>query len=309
MTNRQHSVLQNIELGIGTWAWGDQVFWGYGKGYGELDVKAAFEASIQAGVKLFDTAEIYGNGKSEALLGNFLAEIEEKPVIATKFMPFPWRLSRKLLLRSLEKSLQRLQMKQIDLYQMHWTFPPVSIESWMESMVEAVNKGWTKAVGVSNYNLAQTMRAAEALQKQGIALASNQVEYNLLNRRIEKNGLLEACKQAGITIIAYSPLAQGLLTGKYTPENPPQGIRSRRSSRAYLADIQPLVALLKQIGADHGDKTPAQVALNWTICKGTLTIPGAKTAKQAASNLGAQGWKLTDSEVEALDEASDRVQK
>lgn len=305
MTHNQHPVLQNIELGIGTWSWGDQIFWRYGKGYGEPEVKAAFDAAMQAGVKLFDTAEVYGNGKSEALLGRFLAGMDNKPVIATKFMPFPWRLSRKLLLRSLEKSLQRLQMKQIDLYQMHWTFPPISIESWMESMVEAMNRDWIKAVGVSNYNLAQTMRAAEALQKQGIALASNQVEYNLLNRRIEKNGLLEACKKAGITIIAYSPLAQGLLTGKYTPENPPQGVRSRRSSRVYLAEIQPLVALLKQIGAAHGDKSPAQVALNWTICKGTLTIPGAKTARQAESNLGAQGWKLTDAEIAALDDASD----
>jgi aryl-alcohol dehydrogenase-like predicted oxidoreductase len=110
-----------------------------------------------------------------------------------------------------------------------------------------------------------------------------------------------------VTLIAYSPLAKGLLTGKYTPENPPAGTRGRLFRPDYLARIQPLIGLLREIGAGHEGKNPNQVALNWTISKGTLPIPGAKNARQAQENAGALGWRLTADEVAALDTASDRV--
>ena len=179
----------------------------------------------------------------------------------------------------------------------------------MAGMADAVDAGLTRAVGVSNYNAAWTRRAHAALATRGIPLASNQVRYNLLDRHIERDGTMQTCRELKVTIIAYSPIAQGALTGKYTPENLPPGFRRRVYNRNYLAKVQPLVASLREIGAAHGGKTPGQVALNWVMAKGAVPIPGAKNARQAQENTGALGWRLTGSEVAALDAASEQVQR
>jgi aryl-alcohol dehydrogenase-like predicted oxidoreductase len=150
------------------------------------------------------------------------------------------------------------------------------------------------------------LAAYSALARQNIPLASNQVHYSLLRRQIEKDGTLARARELGIRIIAYSPLEQGLLTGRYTVSNPPSGIRARQYARM-LPKIPALIKLMTEIGQDHGGKSNAQVALNWTICKGTLPIPGAKNETQAQQNAGALGWKLTEDEVVKLDEASDLV--
>ena len=137
------------------------------------------------------------------------------------------------------------------------------------------------------------------------------MEYSLLNRKPETSGLVEVCRDLGVTIIAYSPIAKGMLTGKYTPDNVPPGMRSRLYNREYLGKIQPLIELLKEIGQAHdvanSAKTPAQVSLNWLICKGAMPIPGAKNLRQAQENFGALGWRLNEDEVAALDEMSDQV--
>jgi aryl-alcohol dehydrogenase-like predicted oxidoreductase len=294
-------------LGIGTWAWGDKMMWGFGKGYGEADLRGAFRASLDSGIEFFDTAEVYGSGRSEQFLGQFLAEDRREVIIATKFMPFPWHLRRDSLVEALKRSLARLGLERVDLYQIHWPFPPVSIETWMAGMADAVQAGLTRAVGVSNYNVQQMSRAHTALAKYGIPLASNQVQYSLLHRHPERSGLLQACEDLGVTLIAYSPLAQGLLSDKYGPDNPLPGLRGRRSGRTRLAEIRPLVALLGEIGQAHGGKTPAQAALNWSISKGSVPIPGAKNASQARENAGALGWRMSHDEVAALDAASDRI--
>ncbi len=295
-------------LGIGTWAWGDRLVWGYGQGgYSDDDLKQAFDESLAGGISFFDTAEIYGFGRSETLLGQFLRRSGRQVVVATKFMPAPWRLSRGSLLQALKDSLGRLGLPAVDLYQVHWPIPPVSIPTWMQAMAEAQQAGLTRAVGVSNYSTSQTLLAAESLAKYGLGLTSNQVEYSLLNRRIEKNGLLAACRAAGVTVIAYSPLAKGLLTGKYTPQNPPPAPRVMPFNRRILTQVQPLLHLLRQIGEAHEGKTPSQVALNWVMCKGALPIPGAKNASQARQNAGALGWRLSDEEVAQLDRASDSL--
>lgn len=304
-----HPVMDGVQLGIGTWAWGDRLFWGYGTGYGDADLRQAFDVCIQYGISFFDTAEVYGQGKSEILLGEFIRESGKNVRVATKFMPYPWRLSRGALKRALRGSLKRLGLNQVDLYQMHWPNPPISIPVWMEAMEEVVHDGLTRAVGVSNYDRRQTQQAFETLARGGVPLATNQVEYHLLDRKIEKNGLLKHCQELGIKVIAYSPLGSGLLTGKYTPEQPPQGFRGNRFTRAYLTKIQPLIHLLERIGSDRGGKTVAQTALNWVICKGAVPIPGVKTVRQADQNAGALGWSLTESDVAALDEMSDRVAK
>jgi aryl-alcohol dehydrogenase-like predicted oxidoreductase len=132
-------------MGIGTWAWGDHLTGGYGNAYGEADVQAAFDACIERGVSLFDTAEVYGNGRSELRLGQFARRIEHPIIIATKFFPFPWRLRRSNLIDALRRSLGRLQVEQVDLYQVHWPFPPVPIETWMDAMADAVEAGLVRA--------------------------------------------------------------------------------------------------------------------------------------------------------------------
>lgn len=292
-------------MGVGAWAWGDRLVWGYGRGYSQADLRAAFQASLELGVNLFDTAEVYGWGRSERLLGQFIREAGQQVKVATKFMPFPWRLHRRSVLTALRSSLDRLGLSRVDLYQIHSPFSPIPIETWMAGLAEAATAGLTRTVGVSNYNVEQTRRAHVALARRGVPLASNQVEYSLLNRQPERDGLITTCRELGITVIAYSPLGMGVLTGKYTPDSPPPGLRRRRANARYLARIQPLIALLREIGSAHGGKTPAQVALNWVLCKGALPIPGAKNAQQARENAAALGWQLTQDQVAALDEASE----
>jgi aryl-alcohol dehydrogenase-like predicted oxidoreductase len=301
--------LKDAQIGVGTWAWGDRLVWGYGRGYTSSDVCEAYNTSIAEGIRLFDTAEIYGQGQSERLLGEFIARSTQPVLVATKFMPYPWRLSRRSLLRALQGSLKRLGLPFVDLYQIHQPLPPINVETWMAAMTEAVQSGLARAVGVSNYDQSGMQRAYDALAREGIHLASNQVEYSLLNRKVEKNGLLQKCQEMDVKLIAYSPLGMGLLTGKYTFSNPPQGIRAGvvNYNRHLLERMEPLMTLMKRIGSDHAGKTPAQVALNWVICKGALPIPGAKNQAQAEQNAGAVGWKLSDEEVKALDDASDRI--
>lgn len=294
-------------LGVGAWAWGDKFYWGFGKGYDSTDIRSVIQACIDLGIIFFDTAESYGSGRSESYLGKYLSVPRESVVIATKFMPYPWRLTKQNLLTALKSSLERLNMDRVDLYQIHWPFPPVPIENWMEALAEAVHREWTQAVGVSNYNLEQTQRAYDKLNKFDIPLASNQVEYSLLNRKIEKNGLLALCREMNVTLIAYSPLAQGLLTGKYTPDSPPAGIRRYRYRREKIIKLKPLLDLMAEIGRSHGDKSLSQIALNWAMCKGTVPIPGAKNIHQATENAGALGWRLTPQEIALLDQISEQL--
>ncbi len=293
-------------LGVGAWAWGDTGMWGYGGDYDKGDVAGAFWSSINAGLTLFDTAEIYGRGVSEQLLGQLARSTEAQVVIASKFAPLPWRLEAGAVRRALEASLRRLGTQRIDLYQIHWPLPLLSIPRLMDALADAVQEGLIRAIGVSNYSSAQMHTAHAALARRGVPLAANQVEYSLLTRAPEVNGVLTTCRALNVTLIAYSPLAMGLLTGKYTPEQRPSGTRRLmpRFSAANLQALQPAVALLREIGAAHGDRTPGQVALNWLIQQGTLPIPGAKNARQARENAGAIGWSLSAEEVARLDEAT-----
>jgi len=297
--------LQNAEMGLGAWAWGDTSMWNFGHGYTEIDIEQAFQTSLAAGVILVDTAEIYGAGRSERFLGQFLKTATTPVLVATKFMPYPWRLNRSALMHSLDYSLERLGQEHVDLYQIHFPFPPMPVEFWVEELAKVVKSGKTHTAGVSNFNKIQMQRAYTVLAKYNIPLASNQVEYHLLNRTVEKNGLLDRCKELGVRLIAWSPLAKGLLTGKYTLKSPPPGLRSHQPL-GRMKSLSVLITIMTEIGQGHHGKTPGQVALNWLICKGALPIPGAKNAKQAAENAGAIGWRLTPDEVKALDEASDK---
>jgi len=292
------------EMGVGVWQWGDARFWGYGKSYGEADIRAAFEACMARGLSFFDTAEAYGFGVSERNLGRFIRESGRTVLVASKFLPYPWRLSRQAVLGAAQASLRRLGLERMDLYQIHWPTPLVPVDTWMDGLADAFEQGLIRAAGVSNFSVKQTRRAYAALARRGVPLASNQVRFSLLDRQPEHNGLLGACRELNVTLIAYSPLAQGLLTGKYTHQNPMRGLRTSRLGAPSYDRVGRLVDQLREIGAGHGGKTPAQVVLNWVICKGAVPIPGAKTAQQAEENAGAIGWRLSPQEVAALDAAS-----
>ncbi len=300
--------LHAIEMGLGAWQWGDRVIWGYGQGYTDKEIREAFDVSLNLGIRFVDTAEIYGSGYSERLLGRFLKETEQPVLVATKFFPWPWRITKGSIPRALRGSLDRLGVDSVDLYQIHGSSPTISPETMMEGMAECVKRGWARTVGVSNFGQSRMLRAYSTLAQHGIPLASNQVHYSLLSREVEKNGTLARCKELGIRLIAYSPLEKGLLTGKYSSENPPPGVR-RSQYAEMLKKLPPVLKLLQEIGMNHGDKTMSQVSLNWLICKGTLPIPGAKNAQQAEQNAGGAGWKLTEEEVIRLDEATDHFRE
>lgn len=294
-------------IGLGTMQWGDIRNLDHSSTNIDKDIHDTFQTSLEMGINFFDTAEIYGNGRSESFMGRYRREISDNIIIATKFMPFPWRLSKGELRSALHKSLKRLGLAHVDLYQIHWPFPPVPIKTWMDAMSEVVAEGLIRAVGVSNYSPAKTESAFEALTKHGIPLASNQVKYSLLDRRPDMSGLVSLCKELEITIIAYSPLEKGVLTGKYTQDFLPKGIRSWQVNRSFLIKIEPLLTELKNIGIKHEGKTPGQVSLNWLISKGVVPIPGAKNLSQAKENAGALGWQLTGEELARLDIISNEV--
>ncbi|MBP5977165.1 aldo/keto reductase [Brasilonema sp. CT11] len=296
-------------LCIGTWAWGDKLFWNYGNNYGADQLQAAFSAALEVGVTFFDTAEVYGVGVSEEFLGQFLKKTHQQVQIATKYGPFPWRFFGQSVADALTDSLKRLQLERVTLYQVHWPFTFfMSQETLMNALADEVKRGRIEAMGVSNYSADQMREAHQILAARGVPLAVNQVRYSLLTRQIETNGIFKTASELGVTILAYSPLAQGLLTGKYTPDsanNLKDGRRiDSRFSKEGLQKIEPVISLLRQIGEKHG-RTPAQVALRWLIAQGNvIPIAGAKTAEQVRQNAGALGWRLSDDEIRQLEEVS-----
>lgn len=296
-------------LCIGTWAWGDKLFWNYGNNYGADQLQAAFTAALEVGVTFFDTAEIYGFGVSEEFLGQFLQKTDKQVQIATKYGPVPWRFLGQSVADALTDSLKRLQLERVALYQVHWPFTFfMSQETLMNALADEVKRGRIEAVGVSNYSAQQMREAHQILAARGVPLAVNQVRYSLLTRQIESNGILETARELGVTILAYSPLAQGLLTGKYTANSdntPKDGRRiDSRFSKEGLQKLEPVISLLRQLGDKH-DRTPAQVALRWLIDQGNIIpIAGAKTAEQVKQNAGALGWRLGDDEIKQLEEVS-----
>lgn len=312
------SELEVTKLGIGAWSWGDTTFW---NDFSWDDrkmkaAKAAFNASVDAGITLFDTAEVYGSKlsfgaeNSETLLGGFIKERKKRDptdiVVATKFAALPWRFGRGSVISALKDSLNRLGLSSVDLYQLHW--PGVwGNEGYIDGLGDAVEMGLVKAVGVSNYSEERLRKAHAQLQKRGIPLASNQVNYSLIYRAPEENGVKAACNDLGITLIAYSPIGQGVLSGKYTSENPPSGPRGQIYNKDFLTRVKPLLDQLKTIGEKYG-KTSIQVALNWLMAQGNVVpIPGAKTPEQAQEFGGALGWSLTQEEVKELRDVASKL--
>lgn len=309
--------LRVSRLGVGAMTWGDAkglarlqpAKTAYGSADGIEEERRALEASLGAGVNLFDSAAMYSGGASERRLGELTRGRDA--FIASKF-PGGFSFKADDFPKELDASLARLGRGSIDLYQHHFPSRGVSIPALMNRMADAVEAGKVRAVGVSNYSAEQMREAHAALSKRGIPLASNQVEYSLLHRQPEVNGVLDACRELGIALIAYSPLAGGRLTGKYSAQNRAGGFFRRilpQFGRKAMQELQPVIELLREIGETYS-KTPSQVALRWLIENPVvLPIPGAKNGKQAADNAQALTFSLTAEEVGRLSQATMKWRK
>lgn len=294
------------KVGLGTWQWGDKFIWGFGGDYHKADLSDVFSGTLNLGCNLFDTAEVYGSGASETILGELIVKTGKSPFIASKFFPYPWRFTESAFVSAIRASLKRLKIERIDLYQIHWPNPVVPFDVYARGFKAAKEEGLIDQIGVSNFNQNRMMAAINTLYKYGLTLSANQVEYSLINRSIEKDGLLNRCHELGIRVIAYSPLAMGFLTGKYNTKTLPNSYRNARYANR-VPKLQPLISLMTEIGHYHGGKSIAQVAINWCKHKNTLPIPGAKNAIQAESNAAAVNWELTLEEMDMLDEASEKI--
>jgi aryl-alcohol dehydrogenase-like predicted oxidoreductase len=301
-------------IGLGCWQFSKQGNLA-GKFWPTLEdelIRDVVRISLEGGINWFDTAEVYGQGASERMLAKSLVSLGKKPgdvLIATKWWPMFRTASN--IIKSIDDRLTTLSPFPIDLYQVHQPWGFSSEVSEMEAMAKLVSANKIRHIGVSNFSAKMMHSAWETLHKAGINLVSNQVRYNLLNRKIENNGVLETAKELGITIIAYSPLAQGMVTGKFH-DNPDllKNIGFRKYSAQFkpkgLEKSRPVAELVKKLALKY-DATPSQVALNWLIHFNgdtVVAIPGATKATHAAENTGAMKFMLSWEDMHLLDEVS-----
>ncbi|NIN00392.1 MAG: aldo/keto reductase [candidate division Zixibacteria bacterium] len=302
-------------IGLGCWQFSK------GKGLGgkfwpvleDDEIENIVKVSLEGGVNWFDTAENYGGGESERALSKALKNLGKSPgevIIATKWWPL-FRTA-KSIIRTIDRRLSALGGFPIDLYQIHWPYSFSSTTAQMKAMAELVKQGKIRHVGVSNFSAEKMRIAQQELSRQGVDLISNQVQYSLLNRKIETNGVLEMARELGISIIAYSPLAQGLLTGKF--HDNPDLIKNRAGFRKYtgafkqngLERSRPVMEVLRELAAKY-QVSASQVALNWVINSHreiVVAIPGATKASHAEDNVGSMRFKLTRDELNRLDKVS-----
>ena len=305
-------------MGCGTWAWGNQLLWGYDESMDD-QLQAVFNLCLSNGVTLFDTGDSYGtgrlNGRSELLLGRFSQEYvglgKENICIATKLAAYPWRWTRQSMVKACKSSAQRLG-RNVDLVQMHWStanYAPWQEGGLLDGLADLYEQGLVKGVGLSNYGPKRLKQVQKKFAERGVPITTVQVQYSLLSTYpVTQLKLKDLCDELGIKIIAYSPLALGLLTGKYSEQGPlPKGIRGLLF-RQILPGMRSLLVCLQEV-AQSRSKTMSQVAINWCICKGTIPIPGAKSVEQARENIGALGWQLDASEIVELDRAAANADK
>ncbi|EIE23381.1 oxidoreductase [Coccomyxa subellipsoidea C-169] len=262
------SDLQVSKLGLGTLQWGDTQQ-GYGSRFSEDQLKEVFDTAVAGGVNFFDTAEIYGyqsmkeGSASEQILGRLAKSSDQRLVLGTKFFTVPWTNA---IIKALRASLERLGIERVDLYQVHFPFPAYSQEVLAEGFAEAVDEGLVGAVGVCNYDVDQLKKFHSLMAARNISVVSNQVKYNIFERKVEETGLLQLCRDLGVTLVAHSPLRQGLLTGA------------------------------------HLSRCTCHVALAYLMGKGAIPIPGAKSVEQVKDHIGALQFSLDENEIAVIDE-------
>jgi aryl-alcohol dehydrogenase-like predicted oxidoreductase len=291
--------LRVSSIGLGTWQFGSWE-WGYGKDYSGREALLIVEKALDLGITLVDTAEVYGFGRSERILGRALAERRGEAVIATKI--FPVMPAGPVVSNRARASARRLGVEAIDLYQVHWPNPVVPISATMAELAKLRDEGLVRYVGVSNFSLAGWQAAEKAL---GSPVVSNQVRYSLADRRPEKD-LLGWAQANDRLIIAYSPLGQGLLSARYDADHRPGGLRA--TTKEFLPDnltrADAMLQVLREVARNH-DATPAQVALAWLISHpNVVAIPGASSVSQVESNAAAADLELSEAEVSELSAAS-----
>ncbi|MEQ9619695.1 MAG: aldo/keto reductase [Deltaproteobacteria bacterium] len=283
---------------------------------GAQGINGIVKASLDGGVNWFDTAELYGWGESERALARSLGELNvprDEVIIATKW----WPLLRTAgsIKRTVGERLSSLSVDLIDLHQIHNPFSLSSIGSQMKEMAGLVETGKVRYVGVSNYSAERMRKAHLELSRLGLALVSNQMKYSLFNRKIETNGVLDAAKDLGVTVIAYSPLARGLLTGKFHER--PELLRERKFFRRLYGSLTGdniknsahLIEALGELGGKY-NATPSQIALNWLINfhgDTVVVIPGATRVEHAADNAASMSFKLSQDDLAYLDDVSSRL--
>ncbi len=301
-------------IGLGCWQFSKQNNLA-GKFWPTLNdelIQKIVNLSLEGGINWFDTAEIYGKGASEKALVKALKETGIKPgevIIATKWWPM-FRFASNIK-KTINKRQQAIDPYPIDLYQIHQPYGFSSEKKEMQAMAQLLKDNLIKSIGVSNFSEKKMKNAWETLQKENIPLASNQVVYSLLNRKIESNGILQTAKELGITIIAYSPLAQGMVTGKFHDQ--PELLKNigfRKYSKLFkpegMAKSLPVVTLVKELAQKY-NVTPAQIGLNWILNFNgdmVVAIPGATKESHVKENVGAMSFKMSDEDMDKLDKIS-----
>lgn len=294
------------KIALGAWSWGagaaggDQVF---GNHLFENELKPVFNKAMECGLNLWDTAAVYGEGTSERILGNFVKDVPREDVfILTKFTPQIASDSADAMQEMLNGSKERLNADFIDLY---WIHNPVDAPKWVDDLIPLLKSGQVKAVGVSNHNLAQIKEANEILSKEGFRVSAVQNHYSLLHRSSERAGILDYCKENGITFYAYMVLEQGALTGRYNLNNPfPENSGRGASYNSILKELDELVQAMTNIGEKY-EASPAQIAIAWAVAKGTLPIIGVTKVNQVEEAAKAVAIQLTDNEIAQLEKLGD----
>jgi len=308
------SELMLTPIGLGCWQFSKQKNLA-GKFWPTLEdelIERIVSLSLEGGINWFDTAEVYGNGASEKTLSKALQALGKKPnevIIATKWWPL-FRFASNIP-KTINKRIEALTPYPIDLYQVHQPFGFSNEKSEVKAMAKLVKEKNIRHIGVSNFSANKMQSAWEALQKHGIPLVSSQMSYSLLNRKIESNGVMDVAKRLGISIIAYSPLAQGILTGKFH-DNPEliKKVGFRKSSPQFkpagLEKSRPLIMTLKELALKY-EVTPAQISLNWLIhfhAETVFAIPGATKEIHVKENTGTMSFRLSDEDLNRLDKES-----
>jgi aryl-alcohol dehydrogenase-like predicted oxidoreductase len=299
-------------IGLGCWQFsrGRGLGGSYWPNLADEEITGIIEASLAGGINWFDTAESYGGGESEKSLAQALKRLGKAPgdiIIATKWRPV-FRTA-KSIAKTIDERLDILGNFPIDLYQIHNPFSFSSIEAQIRSMAELAKNHKIRYVGVSNFSAKQMRISHDLLREQGMPLVSNQVRYSLLDRKIEQNGILDTARELGISIIAYSPLAQGLLSGKFHDD--PKLIQSRGGYRKYMGafrqkgldQTRAVIMAVREV-AHKRNATLSQIALSWvTNARGeaVVAIPGATHIDQAKENAGSMAVQLTKDELDYLD--------
>lgn len=302
-----------------------------------MELQSLVDSACQHNVGFFDTAERYGSalkaaigmgwGETEKLTRDL---IQSRPaIVATKFTPSPWRMTVQSVVDACEDSRKRLGVDQIDLYQLHMPdiVQPFQLfgakpkdRMYWQGLAECYHRGLVKNIGVSNYGPTLLSQCRDTLSAEGVPLASNQIAYSLLGRHNGAEETLQYCNENDIQVLAFFPLAMGLLTGKYNTKNENRDSVSRDSLKvskkssmetkdllAYSKRLSPLVNTMQRLGEKHGNKSISQVALNYVICKGAIPIPGARTRQQLMDNAGAMGWRLSNDDMAELEYEADRL--